>query len=106
MKTRILLVGFCLAFACATNPLAAQKIEHPLDPLTFQEYWTILDVLRNAGHLNEETRFSLVNLHEPPKDQVWAWSLGKDFPRRAFALVRQGADTFETVVDSLHGSFV
>jgi len=99
MKIRILLVGFCLAFAYAANPLAAQKIEHPLDSLTFQEYWTVLEVLRDAGHVNEETRFSIVNLHEPPKDLVWAWSPGRDYPREAFALVRQGEDTFETVVD-------
>ena len=46
MKIRILLVGICLALAGVSNPLAAQKVEHPLDPLTFQEYWTVLEVLR------------------------------------------------------------
>jgi primary-amine oxidase len=99
MKIRSVLVGFCLMFACAATPLAAQKLEHPLDPLNFQEYWTVLEVLRDAGHVNEETRFSIVKLHEPPKDQVWSWTQGSDFPREAFALVRQGPDAFETVVD-------
>lgn len=99
MKIRILLVGICLALAGVPNPLAAQKVEHPLDPLTFQEYWTVLEVLRDAGHMNDETLFSIVNLHEPPKDLVWAWTPGAAIPREAFALVRQGADTFETVVD-------
>ena len=87
-----------LAFGISI-PLAAQKVEHPLDPLNYQEYWTVLEVLRAAGHLNEETRFSIVNLHQPPKDFVWSWSQGKDFPREAFAVVRQGADSYETVVD-------
>ena len=88
-------------FICSVMgvPLAAQKIEHPLDPLSFQEYWTALEVLRDAGRLNEETRFSIVNLHQPPKDMVWSWTPGQDFPRDAFAVVRQGADAFETIVD-------
>ncbi len=93
-----LIAGLWLAFAISI-PLAAQKVEHPLDPLNYQEYWTVLEVLRAAGHLNEETRFSIVNLHQPPKDFVWSWSQGKDFLREAFAVVRQGADAYETVVD-------
>lgn len=52
MKICSLFVGLYLAFAGTAIPLAAQKIEHPLDPLTFQEYWTVLEVLRDAGHVN------------------------------------------------------
>jgi primary-amine oxidase len=96
--TTRLLVGFWLLSAAAI-PLAAQKVEHPLDPLNYQEYWTALDVLHAAGHLNEETRFSIVNLHQPPKDFIWSWSQGKDFPREAFAVARQGADAFEALID-------
>jgi primary-amine oxidase len=99
VKIRNLILGLFFAYWAASVPLAAQKVEHPLDPLNFQEYWTVLEVLRDAGHLNEETRFSIVNLHEPPKDLVWSWSPGKDFPREASAVVRQGADSYETVVD-------
>ena len=90
-----------LWFICCvvSVPVAAQKVEHPLDPLSFQEHWAVLEVLRDAGRLNEETRFSIVNLHQPAKDLVWSWSPGKDFPREAFAVVRQGADAFETIVD-------
>jgi primary-amine oxidase len=80
-------------------PVAAQNIEHPLDPLSFQEYWTLLEVLRDSGHLDEETRFSIVNLKEPSKDFVWGWSKGNSIPREAFAIVRQGPQTFEAVVD-------
>jgi len=87
------------AFGFAAVPLLAQKIEHPLDPLSFQEYWTVLEVLRDAGHLNAETRFSMINLREPPKSLVWGWSKGQDFPREAFAVVRQGTEAFEAVAD-------
>jgi len=77
----------------------AQEAQHPLDPLTFQEIWTVLEVLRDAGHLDEETRFPVVSLKEPPKDVVWAWSEGKTFPREAVAFVRQGSKAFKAVVD-------
>jgi primary-amine oxidase len=80
-------------------PLAAQKVGHPLDPLTFQEYWTVLEVLRDARHMDAETRFSIVNLREPPKELVWSWSQGTAFPREALAVVRQGTETHEAVVD-------
>ena len=58
-----------LWFICCvvSVPAAAQKVEHPLDPLSFQEYWAVLEVLRDAGHLDAETRFSIVNLREPPQ---------------------------------------
>ncbi len=99
MKIRNLIVGLWFVCWAAGTPLTAQKVEHPLDPLNFQEYWTVLEVLRDAGHLNEETRFSIVNLREPTKELVWSWSQGKDFPRQAGAVVRQGPDSFEAVVD-------
>jgi len=88
-----------VAWLLTASTALAQKPEHPLDPLTYQEYWTVLEVLRGAGHLNEETRFSIVNLHEPAKDLVWKWTRGSDFPREAFAVVRQGAETHEAIVD-------
>ena len=73
-----------IGWACliAANVAWAQKAEHPLDPLSFQEYWTVLQVLRDGGHLSQETRFSLANLHDPLKDLVWNWSPGKDFRAR------------------------
>ncbi len=91
--------AFWLACWLAATSAAAQNVEHPLDPLTFQEYWTVLQVLRDAGHLDAETRFSMVSLREPAKDVAWSWSKGQDFPRQAFAVVRQGADSHEAVVD-------
>ena len=88
-----------LAFWLAASPLAAQSVEHPLDPLSFREYWTVLEVLQEAGHVKGDTRFSIVNLREPPKELVWSWSKGMSFPRQASALVRQGRETHEAIVD-------
>lgn len=98
-KTARTAAWLSLAVWLIAQPLAAQKVEHPLDPLSFQEYWAVLEVLRDAGRLDAETRFSIVNLREPAKTLVWEWSKGKEFPREAFALVRKGPDTFEAVVD-------
>lgn len=96
MARAILLLVFV---AAAPGPLAAQGAAHPLDPLTWQEHWTVLEVLRDAKHLDAETRFSMVNLVEPGKDAVWSWKPGDAVPRTAFALVRQGTQAFEAVVD-------
>jgi primary-amine oxidase len=94
-----LVVRLSFGLWLAAAPVAAQKVEHPLDPLNFQEYWTVLEVLQTAGHLNGETRFSIVKLREPGKEVVWGWSKGKESPREAFAVVRQAADAYEAVVD-------
>ncbi len=95
IKPAALIFSFILSAA----PLQAQEITHPLDPLSWQEYWTVLEVLRDAEHLDRVTRFSLVSLREPPKALVWEWSQGDAFPRSAFAVVRQGKKSYEAVVD-------
>jgi primary-amine oxidase len=94
-----MLAAVCLLSCVPRAPLAAQTVAHPLDPLSFQEYWAVLETLKDAGRLNDETRFSIVNLHQPAKALVWNWSPGQEFPREAFAVVRQGAEAFEAVVD-------
>lgn len=95
-----------LALGLAALPSAAQKVGHPLDPLNFQEYWRVLETLREAGRLDAETRFSLVNMVPPPKPLAWEWKRGESFPRKAFALARQGARTFKAVVDLRAGELI
>ena len=86
-------------FALSVLLLPAQSVQHPLDPLTFDECWTVLEVLRDAGRLNEDTRFPSITLQEPSKDLVWAWTEGKSFPRQAVAIIRQGPKAYEAAVD-------
>lgn len=95
-----------LALGLAALPSAAQKVGHPLDPLNFQEYWRVLETLREAGRLDAETRFSLVNMVPPPKPLAWEWKRGESFPRTAFALARQGERTFKAVVDLRAGELI
>jgi len=67
--------------------------------MTWGEHWTVLEVLRDNGHLDADTRFSMVNLREASKTAMLEWKQGQASPRRAFALVRQKTRTFEAVVD-------
>ena len=93
---------FCLCVFLAlllTGSVHAQEAQHPLDSLTWQEYWTVLEVLQSAGHLDSDTRFQIVTLQEPDKDVVLKWSPGQAIPRAAFAIVRQQDKAFEARVD-------
>ena len=94
-----MLVHSALFIAMGATSIYAEETQHPLDPLTWQEYWTVLEVLQEENHMDGDTRFSMINLKEPDKKLVWRWSEGKSTPRSAFALVRQGKKTFEAVVN-------
>ena len=83
----------------ASAPLSAQNHSHPLDPLAWQEYWTVLETLQEAGNLDGKTRFSHINLLPPDKESVWNWKGTGSVPRLAYATVHQGADTYEAIVD-------
>jgi len=77
----------------------AEEPRHPLDALTYGEYWSVLDVMKASGKLNAESRFAGINLHEPPKAEVLSWNPGSPFRREALAIVKQGRQTFEATVD-------
>lgn len=90
----------CAAFSLLCVPVTgAQAPRHPLDPLGWEEYWTVLETLAEAGHLDDDTRFSRLQLVEPDKSLVWNWKADDDIPRSAFAVVRSGPRTYEAVVD-------
>ncbi len=86
-----------LAFAPLSS--AAETARHPLDALTFQEYWAVYDTMKASGKLDAESRFAGINLHEPPKAEVLNWTPGAPFRREALAIVKQGRQTFEALVD-------
>ena len=92
------LIGLVTA-ALAPSGRAAEAARHPLDALTFQEYWTVLDTMKASGKLNSESRFAGINLHEPPKAEVLGWKPGTPFRREALAIVKQGRQTIEAIVD-------
>ena len=101
-QTRHRTAGIALLLGLVAGT-SAQAAEHPLDPLSFQEHWKALEILRGAGRLDGATRFSRLTLRPPAKQDVLAWREGDDVPRAAYALVRQGNDSFEAVIDLVAG---
>ena len=83
----------------ANSVQSAAPIQHPLDPLTADEYTRTVQLLRDAGHIDDVTRFANVELREPTKSSVASWSEGEDVNRSSFAVIKQGPQTFEAVVD-------
>lgn len=80
-------------------PVSSQVPKHPLDGLTASEIWTTYDVLHSSQKVDGDTRYPTVQLHEPPKQEVLAWKPGQAMRREAFVVLKQGARTFEAVVD-------
>jgi primary-amine oxidase len=99
MASLLRFIGPVMATVAVAFPISAQAPRHPLDPLTWEEHWAVLEVLRSAGHLNDSTRFTRVALVEPDKASVWSWQKGQPFPRSAHAVIKQQARTFEAVID-------
>jgi primary-amine oxidase len=91
------------AFGCAL--LAGLPVHlpgqspHPLDPPSWQEHWTVLEVLREEGRLTDSTTFSLVLLHPADKEAAWAWQPGSPVARSLEVVTRTGGVTAEAVVD-------
>lgn len=85
--------------AALTIPLPAQSTQHPLDGLTPAEYWTATAVLHDAGKVDGDTHYPLIQLKEPPKDAVLAWKPGQPVSREAWLMVEKGRQVFEAVVD-------
>ncbi|HEY4579604.1 MAG TPA: primary-amine oxidase [Candidatus Acidoferrales bacterium] len=73
--------------------------KHPLDGLTATEYWAVFEAMKASGRVNEKSRYAMVNLCEPPKEEVLRWKPGQDFRREALVIVKQEVKTFEAVVD-------
>src|ERR1700733_3650877 len=82
-----------------TLPIWSQTAKHPLDGLTASEIWTAYEVLQDSHKVDADTRFPMVQLHEPPKEEVLAWKPGQSTRREAFLVIRQGVQMFEAVVD-------
>ena len=91
----------CTVFAvlAATAVANAQGPSHPMDGLTAQEISTATAVLHAAAKTDSKTRFPMIQLKEPPKEEVLAWKPGQAMRREAFVMVEQGQQVFEAVVD-------
>jgi primary-amine oxidase len=98
-KSRSLCFAATLAMLLSPFFLRAQSPQHPLDGLRTEEYWTVYDVVQASGHLDEDTHFASVLLHEPAKDVVLAWKTGEAVPREANVTLMRKGKTIEARVD-------
>jgi primary-amine oxidase len=93
------LISIAAVMFAVAHPMWPQSPRHPLDGLTAPEIWTAYEVLHQSGKVDEKTQYPMVQLKEAPKEEVLAWKLGQAMRREAFLVVKEGAQTFEAVVD-------
>ncbi|WP_153506557.1 primary-amine oxidase [Cumulibacter manganitolerans] len=81
---------------------------HPLEPLTADEMAAATAIINAAPGWNDQTRFVYLELAEPPKEEVLAWTPGTDWNRCAAALLRDRKNraTYEVVVSLTDGDVV
>ena len=81
------------------GPALAQSTLHPLDPLSWEEHFAVLEAMRASGHASPSTRYSLITLDEPAKSVVQDWKPGDSVPRRAFVILLDDGRTYEAIID-------
>ena len=88
-----------------TTTAAGTAAPHPLDPLTADEIRRARTIVEKSGNVNDSTRFPLITLLEPPKDEVLAHRPGAAVTRRVLVIVIDLAtgDTHEGVVSLTSG---
>jgi primary-amine oxidase len=99
LQRMLISVAAAAVMFALTEPMWSQSPRHPLDGLTGPEIWTAYEVLQSSGKVDEKTRYPMVQLKEPPKEEVLAWQPGQAMRRAAFVVVKKGVQTFEAVVD-------
>ena len=76
---------------------------HPLSMMTEDEARTAQKILRDAGHVDDASRFHGFCIHEPPKSEVAAWTPGDEVDRRLEVVVRNGGEVYEATVSVSRG---
>lgn len=88
---RLWMLTFLLALATPARSAS------PFDPLSSEEHWRVLEVLHDAGVVNNATRYSRLSILPPDKKKAWSNS-GRG-PRLAEIVVKQGEAAFLGVVN-------
>ena len=73
---------FATGLTLAALLLGSAAVAHPLDGLTGDEIRKAGEILRGAGEADDKTLYPLIELKEPPMDQVLAWKEGDSLDRR------------------------
>src|SRR5271155_3391765 len=86
-----LLINLAAVMFAVMQPIWAQSPQHPQDGLTAPEIWTAYQVLQASKKVDAQTRYPMVQLKEPPKEEVLAWKPGQAMRREVFMVVKKGA---------------
>src|ERR1700750_3436756 len=75
--------------------------QHPLEPLSGDEFGQTASIMRREGLVRDTFRFASIELKEPPKSEVRAGRRGGGVGRASFAVVfnREDNKTYEATVD-------
>ncbi len=95
----LLLVILSLIVAAAQIGAQELKPRHPLDALTPGEIELAVELLQDDGLVDEKTAYPIMELSEPLKEDVLAWTPGTPLRRAAHVVLRRGGRTYEAVVD-------
>jgi primary-amine oxidase len=87
------LIFISLAFAQDAGPF------HPMDALTPDEITATVKLLKDAGDIDDKSRFPAITLLEANKNTIRTWKQGQPFTRAAFVIIRKNGETFEATVD-------
>ena len=85
-----------------TESLGNTPPVYPLESLSKKEILETVEVLRvRRQSFSDTSRYSLITLHEPPKQEVLRFQPGTPFARESFAVVYERAtnQTSEAIVD-------
>jgi len=102
IKSLTLRIGSLLICLLVSTALAhPDDWRSPLAPLAKDEILTVVQILKEAGKVTNDSRFSLITLLEPSKREVLDTRLGSEPDRKAFVVAyeRNSNQTFEAIVD-------
>ena len=99
--THVLCFALCSLMTSQTMAAEPPNTAHPLDPLSKEEITRTVAVLKTSGKVSDSSRFPIIVLREPPKDEVLNFKLGGSMRREAFVVIYERASntTSEVVVD-------
>lgn len=97
-------LGFSLITVLSAQETPENSNRHPLDPLTADEYSTVVAALSQDTLLGAAGLYPLITLREPPKQDVLSWRPGDPVSRRAFVIAKTRERTYEAVVDASTGT--
>jgi len=89
LTTHFLLLLSCFFFNVKAQVATGMQYMHPLDPLDSNEIKLVKQILLKEQKVRDDSSslYSIINLNEPPKEEVLAYQPGQPFRREACAYV-------------------